>query len=362
MYPTARIFCSESGNQVVGSGWMCDERLLLTCSHVAYAALETRGGEKGYGRVMVDFPFTGENFQVAASVVKNIPLGSPTGGDIALLRIPLGEKLPAKLQPAPLGVSRVDMHISAWGFPEESQNKGQWAHGRAREARPDGWVDIEGADPYGYWVEPGFSGTAVWDATRTFVVGMLAAVELSRSKRVAFMIPTELALRALCTAESGQRISELAERFDADRNGIAKNWQKIFSDETNEIGLKGTARAIADMLEPGENVIEACLSARAGIPGTNWLFGALVCTDRRIAYVYKVPFASSSIKEIEYSSLRHVRKSGGRMGGALTREVVEMIGDSIKINLTEWKQSERMHRIVAYAMSKIPGEQRSTVF
>jgi hypothetical protein len=49
-----------------------------------------------------------------------------------------------------------------FGFPR-GQDTGVWATGRLLGRQATNWVQIEGVKETGFAVEPGFSGTPVWD-------------------------------------------------------------------------------------------------------------------------------------------------------------------------------------------------------
>jgi hypothetical protein len=52
------------------------------------------------------------------------------------------------------------------------------------------WVQIDGADREGAFIEGGFSGAAVWDYRHAAVIGMMVAKSVSQQQRVAYMITT----------------------------------------------------------------------------------------------------------------------------------------------------------------------------
>jgi tetratricopeptide (TPR) repeat protein len=59
-----------------------------------------------------------------------------------------------------------------------------------------GWVQIEDLKEPGYWVQPGFSGTPIWDEQLNGVVGIAVAADRDRTTKAGFMIPA----RELITA------------------------------------------------------------------------------------------------------------------------------------------------------------------
>jgi len=72
----------------------------------------------------------------------------------------------------------------AFGFPS-GYDEGVWASGQLLEKQAAGWVQIEDMKLTGYFIEPGFSGTPVWDEQVEGVVGMVVAVETRPNVRAA---------------------------------------------------------------------------------------------------------------------------------------------------------------------------------
>jgi len=113
--------------------------------------------------------------------------------DVAALEI-TGD-LPAGAQPAPL-VSSPDLwkhDFRAFGFPAGFPN-GVWAAGRILGREATGWYQIEDTKQTGYFVQPGFSGGAVWDEALQGVVGLVMAADTREETRAAFTLPVEKAL------------------------------------------------------------------------------------------------------------------------------------------------------------------------
>jgi hypothetical protein len=52
------------------------------------------------------------------------------------------------------------------------------------------WVQLEGSDMKGAFIQGGFSGAAVWNQPHSAVVGMVVAKKMSDVQHVAYMIPT----------------------------------------------------------------------------------------------------------------------------------------------------------------------------
>ena len=99
----------------------------------------------------------------------------------------------------PTGVSPVKLVTTSdywqhkfriFGFPQ-GHDTGVWADGELRDIQATRWIQIEAIKVPGYQIEPGFSGSPVWDESLQGVVGMAVAAEKKREGvKAAFMIPT----------------------------------------------------------------------------------------------------------------------------------------------------------------------------
>jgi WD40 repeat protein/cytochrome c-type biogenesis protein CcmH/NrfG len=187
-----------SDEVVVGVGFLVTEKLVLTCAHVVAQALGIPQDTPTIptDKISLDFPLVapGENF--TTKVVKWFPVQSDESGDIACLE--LISKPPKKAQPARLiAEEQLWGHaFRAFGFPTGYDN-GVWASGLLRAKQADGWVQVEDIKQTGYFIEPGFSGTAIWDEEASGVVGMAVVAERRAEVRAAFVIPISLILEIL---------------------------------------------------------------------------------------------------------------------------------------------------------------------
>ena len=89
----------------------------------------------------------------------------------------------------------------AFGFPR-GQDTGVWATGRLLGRQLTNWVQIEDVKETGFAVEPGFSGTPVWDTQVEAVVGMVVAAERRMNLKTAFAIPVDVLARSWPLLES----------------------------------------------------------------------------------------------------------------------------------------------------------------
>jgi tetratricopeptide (TPR) repeat protein len=106
-------------------------------------------------------------------------------------------KLPVEVCPLYLVTSNDfwNHHFRAFGFPA-GYDDGVWASGLLRGQTGAGWVQIEDVKELGYPVQPGFSGTPIWDEQLSGVVGMVVAADADRAIKAAFMMPAQTLIDA----------------------------------------------------------------------------------------------------------------------------------------------------------------------
>ena len=193
--PIVRIF-ARSGN-IVGMGFLVSEDSVLSCSHVIAAALGIAEDAPNppTDTISLDFPLIAPGQQLGAHVSFWQPIRSDGGGDIAVLQL---EHAAPEGTRAIYLVSAEDMwnrSFRAFGFPE-GHDAGVWAPGTLRDRQATGWVQIEQISTTGYRVQQGFSGGPVWDEELDAVVGMVVAEERDPTIRAAYMIPTDMLVKA----------------------------------------------------------------------------------------------------------------------------------------------------------------------
>jgi WD40 repeat protein len=186
----------DTEGRVVGAGFLVGSGELLTCAHVVARALGHReaGASPPEDAVSVDFPLVAPDVALSARVVRWQPPRA-IGGDVAGLRLqgapPHGVKALRLLTARELWAHP----FRTFGFPPRHDG-GVWASGRLLGPETTGWVQLEDVKTTGYRVEPGFSGSPVWDDELGGVVGMAVAAEASPEVRAAFMIPAEALIAA----------------------------------------------------------------------------------------------------------------------------------------------------------------------
>lgn len=195
----------KSNGTVVGAGFLVQEKYVLTCAHVVAQALgiSLYTPEKPLEEVHLDFPSIDPGEILKARVViwrevqeDNSSPPPDDGEDIAVLKLETAP--PVGAIPAPLlSKNNLEGHrFAAFGFPGGHDN-GVWAYGVLCGRQGAGWVQIEAEKEPGFRVEPGFSGTPIWDKKLKGIVGIAVAADLERIEaKVAFMIPTELLVKA----------------------------------------------------------------------------------------------------------------------------------------------------------------------
>ncbi len=212
---------------VVGAGFLVGERHILTCAHVVAGALGLADDtpEKPQAPVSLDVPRVAPGQLLSARIVLWRPQ-LPDGGD-DLAGLELLDDPPHGAQAAPLAqVEDLWEHsFRAFGFPR-GQDSGVWATGRLLGRQVTNWVQIEDTKETGFAVEPGFSGTPVWDPQVEAVVGMVVAAEKRMNLKTAFAIPVDILARSWPLLESlihpfvflcyARADSELVTRLKAD--------------------------------------------------------------------------------------------------------------------------------------------------
>lgn len=190
----------SNSKQVVGAGFLVSQKYIFTCAHVVAVAfgIARNTVEMPDVEICVDFPIVAPKQLVKAKVVFWRPVNpGEFAEDIAGLE--LENSPPEAAQPARL-VTSEDFWghpFRVLGFPKDRPD-GRWgADGELRAEIANGWVQLQGVTQQGYALEPGFSGTPIWDEKLEGVVGMAVAADLNRPEtKAGFMIP----VKVLCEA------------------------------------------------------------------------------------------------------------------------------------------------------------------
>jgi S1-C subfamily serine protease len=174
-------------DQIVGTGFVASESLILTCAHVVQAA-----GSGPGGRVVVRFHIGGTQCEALVATEYWRP---SDGDDIAVLLFDTA--LPAGATPVIMGNAEdSDGHpFRAFGYPPTGAVKGIWATGKieglVREAdRP--LLQLTSQN-----LAQGISGGPVLEETHAWVIGMVTSVVQStgRHRDAGFATPADMLYR-----------------------------------------------------------------------------------------------------------------------------------------------------------------------
>ena len=218
--------------RLVGGGVLADARHVITCAHVVNVALSYSKGRQACPVPPVPVEFLGNSEEPILATVEKWCPPSPDGtGDIAVLKLeedaPTGCASPPMLSPETL----TDHGFRVLGYPrgENLLAGGVEAKGEIRGPTGPGteWHQLDRVDS-AYRVQPGFSGSPVWDTTLEAVVGIAVAADYvprlakrALNDEAGFMIPIEVLARAwpdLCK-QLGWRV-----RFDGPERET--HWQR----------------------------------------------------------------------------------------------------------------------------------------
>src|SRR5262249_23900805 len=185
-----RIF--NPSDEIVGGGFLVSERHIITCAHVVNLAFgrSKTNTEKPDGEIILDFPLIAFDQKLKAEVIEWFPpeefhnlTGKPQ--DIAVLK--LKEDPPERCASTSLvfGDDLWNHDCRALGF---AKSQGRWVPVIARDEVAGRWIQVESGDTE-YSLEPGYSGTAVWDDQLNGVVGMVIAGEAKQEVRTKIETP-----------------------------------------------------------------------------------------------------------------------------------------------------------------------------
>jgi S1-C subfamily serine protease len=193
-YEAAMVRIWKSGQQKpTGAGVLAINNHIVTCEHVVRKALalSSNVNEAPLTPVEFDFPFLMHQSRCSGRVIY-----WDTQGDLAVLEALA--TLPENSHPVQLAENIAeylfqDQTVWSYGFPD-GYDQGVWAEGKLIGGLAGGSIQIDGIRQSGYFIQPGFSGSPVWnhkDERRTAeVLGIVRASDKDREVRSGFMIPT----------------------------------------------------------------------------------------------------------------------------------------------------------------------------
>lgn len=177
-------FRSEQG-EVFGAGFMVGPQHFLTCAHVIAAILQVPDTQPQAPTesIFFDFPLLEPGYAFSAQVVGWLPRKDESG-DIALLKVSPGAKLPMGAKPVLMMAWKAQQEYLTYGFVERA---GTYARGVILGRQADGLIYMEGKADSGAQIGLGFSGAPVCDSQYNAVVGMIVA-KGSDQTRAAYML------------------------------------------------------------------------------------------------------------------------------------------------------------------------------
>ncbi|MEU8584236.1 AAA family ATPase [Streptomyces abikoensis] len=208
----AAVHLTEQDKRPLGSGFLIDDRRVVTCAHVAWPAWIR------HKELWVAFPMAEElmDHRVRVQEVIAPPEADHEIKDAAVLV--LARKLPpgmaARLR-QPVSADLVGAQWWAFGFPDGPL--GNSSSGSVGEALGYGWARLDSGE--GYPVKGGYSGAAVWSSAYQAVVGMVGQAHSATGDGRA------LSLRAISAALPGENIHLLTDwSLEAADSTARKAW------------------------------------------------------------------------------------------------------------------------------------------
>ncbi len=207
-----------------GMGILVRPSMVVTCAHVVNLALGkamlSRERPVDSSRIRVAFPIVRNQPERQASIVGwSAPVGAPIN-DLCLLQLhgsappEAGTAIIADLRETVLDQDQ----LSVFGFaPNNDVGRHVEAHfvGRANAA----WVQIDSASEAGAFIEPGFSGAAVWDHEHQCAIGIVVARQDDPGIRTAYML-------------SASHVLDFAEEIPCERRSLPDRfsaWWTIYA-------------------------------------------------------------------------------------------------------------------------------------
>ncbi|MDD2755392.1 MAG: P-loop NTPase fold protein [Methanothrix sp.] len=191
-----RIF--NDNGQIVGSGFLIDETLILTTAHVIAQAMGLKDDfptttHEQLGHVFhIDFPFIKSREIYTAHNNYLASRNSGGGSDRAFLR--LDNDLPIDTKPIAL-LTEEKFADQLWGHrfwayvPSGLSDPGDWINGTLLEPQDNRWLKVKINSIHSFG--PVFSGTPIWDEQWKCFIGM--GIELGNSKNdwIGYIAPSD---------------------------------------------------------------------------------------------------------------------------------------------------------------------------
>ncbi|ABW33199.1 VMAP-C domain-containing protein [Acaryochloris marina] len=187
--------------KVIGTGFYLSGRYIITCAHVVKETLhidtatEFTSVEVAEGRdIYVQFNCIERNADPLATRV--VPYSWRLHDeDLVLLKLQVSP--PPGVSPSPITptiTSYYDHPFKVFGYPNED---GHWAQGKLSGENDRQWIEMYGEDEQCIRIQPGYSGSPVWDVTLSTIVGMTVATLVEEDSelydnpesKIGYMIP-----------------------------------------------------------------------------------------------------------------------------------------------------------------------------
>ena len=240
----ARI--ENSQGRICGAGFVISDRYVMTCAHVVCYALsiDVKTLEPPSGEIYFKLPLIDDNEEYRAKVVNRAWYAVESNQeleDIAVLEVI--EEYRAKLS-AIRSEERIASfqdskelgnRFRAFGFPTGAEHTGSWARGDIVGKAVGCLVQVQGNSNDGQRIEPGFSGTAIWNKNLDAIIGM-AVRQKPRDPRskIGFMIPSEYLVKAWppleeIYIESTQHINEIKKIIEEYNDCFERDFHSSYS-------------------------------------------------------------------------------------------------------------------------------------
>ena len=224
---------------------------MLTCAHVAGAALDMLGHEYGQAvgqSIRVAFAQASQPEKLTAEVIDLRYQDAAGRDDVAILRLLSNRTLQKyKNQDLKRFVEEKSVALSSFGYPDGD------ALGRNVTAITSGpvkaWHQIEVPQDIGTSIREGFSGAPVW--SEQGCVGMVVARDDRRPEdRVAFMIPAEQLCGPLRRVQR-EMLGDILGPFERD---LAGEIAAIYRLCRNENATRSKKKGLSDILQDLEKM------------------------------------------------------------------------------------------------------------
>jgi WD40 repeat protein len=288
-------------NVSVGGGLFISENKVITCAHVVLQALQ-RGNDikqKPIELINLDFPLLKHNVMLQAKVELWGPSEIFESVDVAILSI-ISSNLPDEVESSPIFIHDEDLwghSVRTFGFPINHEN-GVWASGICRARQGNGFIQIEDTKQTGYVIQPGFSGTPVWDDQKSSVIGLIVAAESNTVVKAAYIIPFS-SLKEYINFENNSKpgklfnVPQLPPHYLLREEMIDKTLDLIFSENRGTVFITSAQQTtlLQGMGGIGKTVIASAIARNNRIrnrfvDGIIWItFGQQVDIIQKLLYV-----------------------------------------------------------------------------